>query len=73
MFKIVVLKFNVCLANYLFILIWYKLCIRIILEHDIIIDFILYFIAENANNEIGASNECMTEDLAKEMKNKKVF
>lgn len=31
------------------------------------------FIAENANNEIGASNECSTEDLAKEMKNKKVI
>jgi len=33
----------------------------------------LYFIAENANHEIGASNECTTEDLAKEMKNQKVL
>jgi len=32
-----------------------------------------YFIAENANIEIGASNECSTEDLAKEMKNQKVL
>jgi len=32
-----------------------------------------YFIAENANIEIGASNECTTEDLAKEMKNQKVL
>lgn len=34
---------------------------------------ILFFIADTANNEIGASNECMTEDLAKEMKNQKVL
>lgn len=30
-------------------------------------------VADNANNEIGAANECATEDLAKEMKNKKVL
>ncbi|XP_060849204.1 retinoblastoma-like protein 1 [Rhopalosiphum padi] len=29
------------------------------------------FLSENANIEIGASNECTTEDLAKEMKNQK--
>lgn len=34
--------------------------------------FVWNFIADNANNEIGASNDCATEDLAKEMKNQKV-
>ncbi|VVC27835.1 Retinoblastoma-associated protein, B-box,Retinoblastoma-associated protein, A-box,Cyclin- [Cinara cedri] len=29
------------------------------------------FLSDNANNEIGASNECTTDDLAKEMKNQK--
>lgn len=39
----------------------------------IINNLIFCFIAGNANNEIGGSNECATEDLAKEMMNKKVL